>query len=486
MNIIFDIKLISIIQAGLALLMSLPLGIAIKNHEELSIMGFAVTMGGVLLISLIGYLFTRKNENKRIGTRDAYFLVTITWILATAYGAIPLVLSKNYPNFSFAFFEMMSGFTTTGASCSSDIAALSKSIGFWRSFANWLGGLGIVILFVALLPMLGLSGNQLLGAESVGPVKGKLTPKSATTALVLWLVYLSLTVIETVLLSFGGLSIYDAITVTFSTMGAAGFGTKANSIAGFNSSYVETIVIIFMFISGINFALFYKLVTKKGKEVFSDGELRSYVAIVLVASIAAGLCLWVTKTYSNLLESLRYGFFQIISVLTTTGFATANYVEWPALAKMLVFAMMFIGGCAGSAGGGMKVIRVATLVKITPNQLKKQIHPKGVFLVRNGKEVMSSATVQSIGAFCGIYLSIWIISSIIISLTGVDLETSITSTILTLGNIGIGFGQVGPTGSFSFFPNWALWVFSFLMLLGRLEIYAVLVLFTKSFWKKGA
>ncbi len=485
MNLKQDIKIIALILFAISLTMFIPLFIAIYNNETLAIKGFSQTIIIIFIVCLAIFLLTKNNKNNEIKGKDGYLVVSLTWIIITAFGALPLIISKEFSTYDKAYFEIMSGFTTTGATCFTNIESAARSILFWRSFTNWLGGMGVVVLFVALLPAMGIGGSiYLIGAESVGPVKGKLTPKTKNTAAALWSIYFGFTLFETILLVINGLSLYDATTVSFSTMAAAGFCVKNSSIGSFNSANVDVIVTFFMMLSGANFALYYKLIKGKFREVFNDGELKSYIRIWSICVLLCASYLSIKGYYPNFLTSLRYAAFQLASLITTTGFATTDYLLWPRFSMMFAVVMMLIGGCAGSAGGGMKVIRVTTIIKQSKFHMKSQLYPNGVFPIKSGKDILSNKVLRSISAFCGTYIAIWIISSVVISLTGTDIETSLASTLLTLGNIGIGFGKVGPTGNFAFFPAWAHWVFSFLMLIGRLELFTVLILFTKEFWKK--
>ena len=484
MNWIPDLRLAMLLQSGIAIMMMLPMGIGYQHHETASANSFLFTIVLVLVITAVFLFATRKHKHVQVSSRDGFFLVTLSWVLATAFGALPLVWSGEYTNYSYAFFEIMSGFTTTGATVLADIEGCSRSILFWRSMTNWLGGMGFVVLFVALMPFLGAGGTHLFGAESVGPTKDKLAPKARTTAMALWLIYISFSVIETIMLLFGGLDLYEAVTVTFSTMSCAGFCVKGASIGAWGSAYVDVVVTVFMLIGGTNFALYFKMLTGKGRIAFKDGELRSYLAIFFFALLLCAFGLKLTGVYQSFGTCLRYAAFQLASIITTTGFATTDYCLWPAFPMFLVILMMFIGGCAGSTAGGMKVIRITTVLKLTPVELKRKIHPNGVFSVRGGDRRIEGNLIQSMAGFCATYLFIWILASLMIMLTGADIATSLASTILTLGNIGIGFGKVGPTGNFTIFPDWAKWLFSFLMLIGRLELYTVLVLFTKRFWSK--
>ncbi|MGD1821717.1 MAG: TrkH family potassium uptake protein [Pleomorphochaeta sp.] len=485
MNIKQDIRIIAIILLAIGATMLIPLFIGLNYGEDLAVKGFFFAILSIIIFSGSTLFLTKNHTNNEIKGRDGYLVVTLTWITITAFGALPLIISKEFSTYDSAYFEIMSGFTTTGATCFTNIEGAAKSILFWRSFTNWLGGMGVVVLFVALLPAMGIGGSiYLMGAESVGPVKGKLTPKTKNTAAALWSIYFGFTVLETILLRLGGLSLYEATTVAFSTMSAAGFCVKNTSIGSFNSAYVDVVVTIFMMASGANFALYFKLIKRKFSEVWGDGELKSYLRIWGICTLLCAFYLTYKGYYTSFFTSLRFAAFQLASVITTTGFATTDYLLWPRFSMMFVLVMMFIGGCAGSAGGGMKVIRVSTIVKQAHYQMKSQLHPNGVFPIKSGNQILSKDVLRSISAFCGVYIATWIFSSVLISLTGVSVETCLASTLLTLGNIGIGFGAVGPTGNFASFPNWAHWIFSFLMLIGRLEIFSVFILFTKEFWKK--
>ena len=491
-----NIKLLAFIQIFIAILMLVPLGVSYRYGETKAANSFLITIGIMVLISGGALLVLRTTEITNLRQRDGFFFVAFTWIIATTFGAIPLILSGEFSSYSAAFFEIMSGFTTTGATTFSEtgvftrtgIEGCAKGILFWRSMTNWLGGMGIVVLFVALLPAIGATTGagtfHLMGAESVGPVKGKLTPKTKTTAMALWGIYVGFSILETIFLLFGGLNLYEAVTVTFSTIAAAGFCVKSASIGAFNSAYVDAVVTLFMLIAGANFSLYYKAFTGKIKSALKDSELKWYLGIWFLASTAAAIQLAQTGTYNNILTAFRYAAFHVASILTTTGFATTNYLTWPTFSIMVVVLMMFIGGCAGSAGGGMKVTRIETLCKLGGNTIRKRIHPSSVSKVRLGDDIVHEDTILSIASFCAIYMITWLLGTVILTLTGNTIETCMAASILTLGNIGIGFGDVGPAGNFSIFPAWSLWVCSFEMLLGRLELFTIFVLFSRSFWKR--
>ncbi len=485
-----DIKLLVFIMLFIGFLMLVPLAVSLYFHEPLAIKSFLLTQLCILVVSSIALIFTRKENLKDLLPRDGYFFVTLTWVIATAFGALPLYLSGDFSTYSKAYFEIMSGFTTTGATCLTNIEICNKGILFWRSMTNWLGGMGIVVLFVALLPAIG-AGSQigagrflLLGAESVGPVKGKLTPKTRETAAALWLIYIGFSFVQTILLLFGGIGLYDAVTITFSTISAAGFSVKNTSIGAYNSAYIDFIVTVFMLMGGINFSLYYKAFTGKIKQSLKDDELHWYLGIWFLCSAFGAIQLTACKIYPNIFKAFRYTAFNVASILTTTGFSTTDYLAWPTFAVMLIILTMFVGGCAGSTGGGIKVTRVATVCKMGANITKKRIHPNAVYKIKSSGEIMRDETITSVLSFVSVYFVTWLLGTVVIALTGTDIETCFSSTLLTLGNIGIGFGKTGPTGSFAIFPNWAMWVFSFLMLVGRLELFTVYALFSRTFWKR--
>lgn len=483
MNLKSVIKLLSYIMIFIGMLMLIPTAIAVYYHEDGAFFSFVTAECAILITSLIPLIVLRKDRTLVIKARDSYLFVTLTWLLATLFGCLPLYLTKSCPTFSQAYFEIMSGFTTTGATTFTVIEDKLKSILFWRSMTNWLGGMGIVVLFVAILPLLGVKGTGLVGAESVGPTKDKLTPKIRYTAIALWSIYLGISLLEVILLLLGDLSIYEALTVTFATMGAAGFCIKNSSIGGFDSLYVDIVVSIFMFLAGMNFALFFKILQRKFSKVLRDGEFRMYISVVLIFTLLCSINLMVKGVYSTFGTCLRYSVFQVISIVTTTGFATQDYVLWPTFSKMLLLVLFFIGGCAGSAGGGIKVIRIRTLFMLGKNTMIKRLHPTAVVPARIGDDFLAQDTILGISGFIGLYIATGLIGSVLFALSGKDMMTCFAASFLCLGNIGIGFGEVGPTGNFSIFSDFVLCVGSFLMLVGRLELYTVYALFSRRFWR---
>ncbi len=476
------IKLLSYVMLVMALFMVIPLLIAHFNGEEEAYMAFLTTECLLLFSAILILLYLRgEDAAKELSIKDSYVFVTLTWLTVTFFGSIPYYMTEATMSFAESFFETMSGFTTTGATAIPNINEKPESILFWRNMTNWIGGMGIIVLFVALLPAVGVRGTALVGAETVGPTKDKLTPQIQSTAMALWLIYLALTVAQTILLLLGGLSIFDASAVAFGTIAAAGFAPREGSIAAYSSHYVEWVCTIFMFLSGTNFALFFKLFQGKFKRVAHDGEFRLYIKLILVFSILVSINLY-TNSVAGIMDSIRLGFFHVISFITTTGFASANYSSWPMFSQIVLFVLLFIGGCAGSAGGGIKVIRVKVLYQMGTNATLKRIHPNAVTNVKVGDSIISEETCSSIAGFIGLYLVTIFIGTLVISLSGRDFLTCFTGVLLTLGNNGVGIGTLGTTECFDQFSSFYLWAFSFLMLAGRLELFTVYSLFTRRFW----
>lgn len=424
-----------------------------------------------------------RNAPKDIGKRDGYLIVSLTWIVCSFFGLLPFYLSGSIPNVTDAFFETMSGFTTTGSSVLNDIESLPYSILFWRSIIQWIGGMGIIVLTLAILPTLGVSGAQLFTAEVPGPTPDRLRPKITETAKRLWYIYVALTVIETILLRFGGMNWFDAICHSFTTMATGGYSTKQASVGYWDSSYIHYIITIFMFLAGMNFTMSYFLANFQFRKVFKNEEFRWYttITIVVTAFLTIGL---VSSTTMPFEESFRIAFFQVVSIMTTTGFATADYLTWiPVLISLLV-VLFFIGGSAGSTGGGIKVQRVLILLKDSIYELRRLIHPRAVIPTRCDGKSLSQDTVNNILTFTFLYIIIIILSLPIMSAVGMDFESAFGAVITSIGNVGPGLGTVGPAENFAHIPAFGKWYLSFLMLLGRLELFTVLVVLTPTFWKR--
>jgi trk system potassium uptake protein TrkH len=437
----------------------------------------------VILVPLASlYLLRTRGDFESVSTRDGFLMVSLGWLAVSLYGAIPFVLSGAIPSYVDAVFETMSGFTTTGASILTAIEPLPRSVLFWRSLTHWLGGMGIIVLTVAIFPQLGIGGMQLMRAEAPGPRVDKLTPTVTQTAKILWLTYVVLSVMETILLMFGGMNLFDALTHMFGTMATGGFSPRNASVGAYNSAYIDVVITVFMVMAGANFVLYYKAITGRLHAIFQDGELRAYVLIFVGATAIATIAL--RPVYGSIGSALRYGAFQVASILTTTGYATDDFAIWPPLAQIVLFALMFIGGSSGSTGGGIKVVRVVTIAKQAWNEMRYMVYPRGVFSLRMNGEQLKKDIVYAITGFVTLYSGMLLLTTILVAAAGNDILTSASTALVTLGNIGPGFGRVGPTQNFAFLPDWIKVWLTFVMMLGRLEIYTVLVLFTGRFWKQ--
>lgn len=432
----------------------------------------------IIIAGLVGFILSRKkNHSRQISTRDGLAIVSLGWIFASLVGAMPLYLSGAVPSYIDSFFEIVSGFTTTGATVISDVEALPNGILFWRSFTHWIGGMGILVFTIALLPALGVGGFQIFKAESPGPVAGKIAPRIKDTAKILYSTYFAVTIVEVVLLLFGGMNLFDSLVYTFGTVGTGGFATKANSVGFYDSSYIHLVIGSFMVLSGVNFSLYYSIFRGHGGEAFKDEEMRLYLTIVLLATLAIGLNLYFSD-YGSLGLSFRDSYFQVGSIITTTGYSTADFDLWPSFSKGILFLLMFIGASAGSTAGGMKVIRILVMFKLIKREFIKIFHPRAVVPIKVNGEPVPRDVVESICGFLGLYLFIFVFSSLLVSLEGVDLISATSSVAATLSNIGPGFNLVGPTRNFGDYHGATKLLFSFLMLLGRLELFTLLALLT--------
>ncbi len=469
------------------MLLAIPFSLYYGGEDflEILISGLgAIFLGGGI------WLLTRKNTKPELKKRDGYLVVTLGWITMTIVGAIPYVLTGAIPNYTDAFFESMSGFTTTGATILGEqIEALPKGLHFWRAMTHWIGGMGIIVLTIAILPLLGIGGMQLYAAEVPGPTPDKLTPRIKETAKTLWIIYLGLTVLETIFLMLGKMNFYEAICHSMATLSTGGFSTRQASVGAF-SAYHQYVITIFMFLAGTNFALTYSAVRGKPIRLWKNEEFRLYavVTVVLIALVTAIVffgqdVLFQHKNYS-FEEAFRYGSFQVLAIITTTGFGTDAFTEWGQFLTLLFFVLMFSGACAGSTSGGMKLVRFLVVFKNSYLELKRQIHPKAVLPVRFNNKAIQNEVVNKISSFFLIFVILFVTGSFVMTALGLDFDTAIGSVIATLGNIGPGIGDVGPQDSINFarIPEAGKWVLSFLMLLGRLELFTVLMLFSPFFW----
>jgi len=428
-------------------------------------------------------LMVRKGGENHLNHRDGIAIVTFGWLAAAFFGSLPYVLTGSIPGFTNAFFESMSGFTTTGASILSDIESLPKSILFWRSLTQWLGGMGIIVLSIAILPFLGVGGMQLYKAEIPSPVVDKLKPRISETAKVLWKVYILITAAEVVLLMFGGLTLFDALCHAFSTMPTGGFSTKNASIAHFSSVYIHTVIIVFMLLAGINFSLHYRLLTGDLKAFWRDSEFKVFMTLVGIFSLAVVIDIY-GDMYKSIGEALRHGIFQVSSIITTTGFVTADFDQWPPLSRQVLLGAMFLGAMAGSTGGGIKIMRIMLLVKHCYQEIFRIIHPHAVTVVKLGGKPIPQDILRGVWGFFILFIGLFILATLAMAALGLDMISSFAAVAASIGNIGPGLGMVGPVKNYLHVPEVGKWILIFCMLLGRLEIYTVIVLLTPDFWRK--
>ncbi len=439
----------------------------------------------IILTGILGFFMIKMSSSKgRIKVKEGLAIVTFGWFLVSFFGSLPFVISGSIPFWVDAFFETVSGLTTTGATLVKDVEALPKGILFWRSFTHWIGGMGILVFTVAFLSMLGIGAFQIFKAESPGPIPDKIAPRIRDTAKILYITYFTITIVQTVLLRLGGMPWFESLVHTFGTVGTGGFSTKNASIGAFNSTYIHMITAIFMVLSGINFALYYSLFKGNRREVLRDEELRLYLGIIASAVIL--IAFNINKTiYNNMALSFRDAFFQVSSVITTTGYSTVDFDKWPTFSKSILFLLMFIGGCAGSTAGGIKGIRILVLFKLIKREISKILHPRAVIPIKVGGRTLSNETVASIASFFILYIIIFALGTMVISLEGIDLESAASSVAATLGDVGPGFGFVGPTQNYSQFSNWSKLLLSLFMLLGRLELFTIVALCMPKSWKGG-
>jgi len=456
-----------------------PLIMAVAAGERYMIQGFAFPVCITTMLALVSFSSLRKNKIQ-LSVKHGFLLVCGTWILASFIGAVPFCLAGL--NFTDAFFESACTFATTGGTTIANIETMPRSLLLWRSLAHWFGGIGIVLISVALMPLLGIGGFQLVKAEAPGPEKEKITPRVAATAKILWLVYCALTFILFCLYLLGGMNWFDALCHALSTMASGGVSTKNMGLVAFNSSFIEATATIFMLLASFNFNLYYRLLQGKFSEVKNNTEARAYL---IIFAIAAGIItLSLLPVYGSFAEALRHAAYQSASMLSTTGAAIANYETWPALARMVLFGLMFIGGCSGSTAGGIKVIRHVILWKQMGNELRKVVYPRGIFSIHLNKRVGRKDIIYGTAAFIFVYMAIVTVTTLITAASGIDIFSSFSASLSIMGNIGVGFGAAGPFNNYGAFPNHIKWLYSFVMIAGRLEIWTMLILFNPVYWKK--
>lgn len=475
------IKLVGIIIIILASSMLPSLVVSLIYKETDVANAFIQTIIPMLILG--GLLFFKvRADSTHLKIREGYTIVALCWIIGSILGAIPFTLSGYLPNFVDAIFETASGFSTTGASILTDIEALPKGLLFWRSYTHWLGGMGIIVFAIALLPAIGISSYNIAKAETSGPSVGKLTPKLSDSFKILYFIYIGFTILEVILLMLGDMNLYDALIHTFGSVATGGFSNYNDSVAHFNSVYIEMVITVFMFLAGINFTLYYFILRGHWLEFFHDNELRFYLLIMGSCILLMGFNLWYNNIYDSFSDALRYSSFHSAAIMTTTGFMSADYDLWPSFSKMILLILMFIGGSSASTSGGMKVIRILILLKLVKRGIALRLHPRAIISIKLGSKPLTADTVSAVANFSFLYFVIFFVGIILVSLENFDLLTTVSAVAACISNIGPGFSLVGPTMNYSFFSDISKLFLALLMLIGRLELFTIILLFTKQFW----
>jgi len=479
MNYKYVFKMLGIVLSIEAGLLLFPTGIALFNRDGTA-EAFGIT---IVLLAVIGIcLSSIRPRTSNLYAREGFLLVSIAWALLSAFGALPFYLSGYIGSYIDALFETVSGFTTTGASILSDIEALPDSLLFWRSFTHWIGGMGILVFVMAILPANNDRSMHVMRAEVPGPTVDKLLPKARSSASILYTIYFGITVLHIIFLLFGGMSLLDSCITAFGSVGTGGFSNKAASIAHFNSVYIDGVVTIFMLLCGINFNLYFLMLTRNFKQALKSEELRWYLIIIFGTAIL--ITLNILPQVGSITHAFRLAIFQVVSVITSTGYSTTDFNLWPLYSKMLLTLLMFIGACAGSTGGGMKVSRIIVVLKRVKREIIKMVHPRMVRVIRLEGKTIESEQVNNIFTFVITYILIILAVTLIISLDGFDFETTFTASLSCMSNIGPGLGVVGPAGNYGGFSDLSKLVLTLTMLLGRLEIYPLLLCFAPVLYKK--
>ncbi|MFP4087360.1 MAG: TrkH family potassium uptake protein [Desulfobacteraceae bacterium] len=482
MHLQIVLRFIAILVLFLGCSMSGPLLASFLFHDG-STRAILISMAIAILTGLGAFLLIKTPGDQQLNHRDGVAIVTLGWVTAALFGTLPYLFSGTIPDITDAYFESISGFTTTGASILSHIESVPEGILLWRSLTQWLGGMGIIVLSIAILPYLGIGGMQLYKAEIPSPVVDKLKPRISETAKTLWKVYISITLLEEILLFAGGMPIFDAVCHAFCTMPTGGFSTKTASIAHYNSPYFDGVFVLFMLLAGINFSLHYKLITGHLAIFGKDSECRVFliIAALFILMVTADLH---GRVYDSVATAFRYAAFQVGSILTTTGFVTADYDGWPALSRLILLICMFLGGMAGSTGGGMKTMRIMLLIRHGYQQVFRIIHPHAVTTLKLGGKPVPTETLSAIWGFFILYMGLFVAASLVMAGLGLDLISAIASVAASIGNIGPALGMVGPVQNYMEIPLVGKWVLVLCMLLGRLEIYTVIVLLVPEYWRK--
>ncbi len=481
MNLKIILRVLGLLLVVEGLSMLLALGISLHFGDGDSLAFFYSSL--ICIFPGLAALALTSDANKNITKREGFLIVTLVWIVFSFFGSLPYMLSGAIPDYTNAFFETMSGFTTTGSSILENIEEMPHGILFWRSLTQWLGGMGIIVLTLSVMPIFGIGGMQLFTAEVPGPTPDKISPKIHQTARVLWGLYVAFTALQFLLLLAGGMSWFDSICHSLTTMATGGFSTKQASIAHWDSPFIHYVIIFFMILAGTNFSLSYLVLKGKFSRLYRDEEFKYYILFIVGFTIIIFSGLLITS-HLDVEKSFRDSLFQVVSILTTTGYATADYLTWSPVLTILIFALFFFGGSAGSTGGGIKIMRIVVLLKNSYYELRRIIHPNAIIPVRFNNHSVDSKIVTNVLAFFMFYMIVFFLSTIIFTLFEPDLSTAMGAVATCLGNIGPGLGSVGPSETFLYVHPVGKWFLSFLMLLGRLELFTVLVIFSPSFWKQ--
>ncbi len=464
-----------------AIFMTLSLIVAFIYGERNSALVFAAIILGMLAVSSL--LTFKKPARRSFYAKEGVVTVSLSWVIISFFGALPFFITGTISSPIDCLFESISGFTTTGASILSDVEILDKSLLFWRSFTHWIGGMGVLMFVMAILPLSGADPLHMMRAESPGPTTEKLVPKARQTAMILYCIYIGMTLLEIVLLLLGGMPLFDSIVHTFGTAGTGGFSIKNASIAAYGSVYIDVVISVFMVLFGINFSAFFLLLAGKFKSFFKHEEMRVYLGIVVFSMLIIAVNITGT-VYQNFFESLRYSSFQVASIITTTGYATANYDLWPTFSRFLLLLLMFVGACAGSTGGGIKVSRLIIMFKTLKREALKILHPQAVKLIKLDNMPVREDVIRGTSVFIVAFLGITAASILCVSVDGYDLDTSVSAVAACVNNIGPGLGIVSPVGNYGSFSVFSKIILSVDMLIGRLEVYPILVLMSPAVWRK--
>lgn len=479
MNYRMIARILGMVLLILAALLVLPLIAGLCYGEN--VLNFAVTIAAAAALGGIFMLF--KPKNRDIYAREGFTAVGLSWILMSLIGALPFVISGDIPSYVDALFETVSGFTTTGSTLLTDVEAMSRGCMFWRMFTHWIGGMGVLVFIMAVLPMSGEHSMHIMRAEIPGPVVGKLVPRARKTAAILYLIYMSMTAVEMILLLCGGMSFYDALLHAFATAGTGGFSTRGAGIAAFDSLYIEVVISVFMLLFAVNFNLYFLLLMGRVRDVLKNQELRCFGVFVAFSMLTVA---WnISGQYGGFAEALRYSSFTVASLVSSTGFGTADFTQWPQYSQWLLVIIMFVGACAGSTGGGLKLSRVMMLLKAAFSDMRRVIWPHRVSRLQMEGQRVEQTVIRAVFSYSTLYMLLLLAGTLLISFDGFDTTTNFTAALTCLSNMGPGLGLIGPAGNFSIFSDFSKLLMSFLMLAGRLELYPILVLFFPSVWKRS-